>query len=129
MAAVEKLFGTDGIRDKAGEYPLTPEKISDIAKAIALHFAEPGEVFYLGRDSRESSEWISETVKDAILRMGRNVEDVGVVSSPSLSFIVSHSRNKAAIMITASHNPYEDNGIKIFSADGRKNSVRIARSC
>lgn len=122
MADVEELFGTDGIRGKAGEYPLTKEKITDIAKAVALHFGKEGRGFYLGRDPRESSEWIAETVKEAILRMGRNVDDLGVLSSPSLSFIAAHygKGRDASIMITASHNPYQDNGIKIFSVDGRK---------
>jgi phosphoglucosamine mutase len=124
-----QLFGTDGIRGLVGQYPLDAVGAQQIGKAIASHFARPGEVIMIGSDPRESSADLVTAVSAGITAMGVHVLNVGVVPTPGLAYLTSQETEaKAGVMITASHNPYTDNGIKVFTADGGKLSDSIQDS-
>lgn len=119
---MRKLFGTDGIRAVAGQAPLDPRTIHAVGLALAhtlrQHGASPKVL--LGMDTRESSEWISATVANG-LREGRvTVESAGVITTPGIAFLARKHGFSAGVVISASHNPWQDNGIKVFGGDGYK---------
>src|SRR5580692_2005513 len=117
-----KLFGTDGIRGIAGEAPLDANTI--FAAGLALghslgkRSAEPAVI--LGRDTRESSPWIAATLAAGLRSAGARVESAGVVPTPAVAFLARTHGFSAGVVISASHNPWTDNGIKLFGADGFK---------
>lgn len=117
-----KLFGTDGIRAIAGETPLDP--ITIFATGLALGHslknmaAQPRVI--LGRDTRESSPWIASTLAAGICQAGAAVESAGVVPTPAIAFLTRKHGFQAGVVISASHNPWQDNGIKLFGSDGYK---------
>jgi phosphoglucosamine mutase len=116
------LFGTDGIRGVAGTAPLDPTTI--FATGLALGHSLPRLTterrVILGRDTRESSPWIAATLAAGLREAGVQVESAGVVPTPAVAFL-AHTRGFAAgVVISASHNPWRDNGIKLFGADGFK---------
>jgi len=125
-----KLFGTDGIRGKVGEYPLTPDMISHIGDCVALFLTKkkspvqtiPVHIF-VGRDTRISGKKILDD-----LRVGLggwvHIMDAGILPTPAIAFLNRRSADDAGIMITASHNPYYDNGIKFFDENGFKFSLQ-----
>ncbi len=115
--ASPKLFGTDGIRAHAGGYPLDPRTIPAIGRAIG---AELGGTVILGCDPRESSPWIGRLLRAGLATVGAGVEDAGVVPTPAVALLTQQADAAGGIMISASHNAYGDNGIKVFAADGRK---------
>lgn len=115
-----KLFGTDGIRGKAGEYPLDAAGAQQVGKAIAAYFTKPGELIVVGSDPRESSPALTQAVINGLLTMGVQVENVGVIPTPGLAYLTKQRGAAVGVMITASHNPYTDNGIKVFAAGGSK---------
>ncbi|MDO8265897.1 MAG: phosphoglucosamine mutase, partial [Candidatus Saccharibacteria bacterium] len=110
----DKLFGTDGIRAVAGKFPLDTEGCVQIGKAIGAYFAKTGEKILIGCDPRQSSEKIVHDVTEGLVTVGVNVLSVGVVPTPALAYLTKNSDAVAGVMITASHNPYTDNGIKVF---------------
>lgn len=117
-----KLFGTDGIRAVAGEAPLDP--ITIFATGLALGHslrkiaAEPAVL--LGRDTRESSPWITATLAAGLRKSGARVESAGIVPTPAVAFLARTHGFQAGVVVSASHNPWRDNGIKLFGADGFK---------
>jgi phosphoglucosamine mutase len=119
---MRKLFGTDGIRAVAGEAPLDPHTIHAVGLALAhmlmRHGAAPRVV--LGMDTRESSEWISATIAAGLREGGATVENAGVITTPGIAFVTRKHGFSAGVVISASHNPWQDNGIKIFGGDGYK---------
>lgn len=115
-----ELFGTDGIRGTAGEWPLDEVGAEQIGRAVGMQFAQAGERVVLGYDTRESSPMLAKALTEGLNSTGVHVDDVGVVPTPGLSYITSRSEVSAGIAITASHNPWTDNGIKVFDRDGRK---------
>lgn len=115
-----QLFGTDGIRGPAGTYPLEHTGMLQIGKATGAYFTEPGDVVLVGWDPRESSEGLAKSLVEGLVAMGANVRKVGVVPTPGLAYLTKQQNAKAGVMITASHNLYTDNGVKIFTTDGRK---------
>ncbi len=119
---MRKLFGTDGIRAVAGEAPLDARTIHAVGLAlshtISRHGAAPRVL--LGMDTRESSEWISETIAHGLRAGGAVVESAGVITTPGIAFLARTHSFAAGIVISASHNPWQDNGIKIFGGDGYK---------
>jgi phosphoglucosamine mutase len=117
----DRLFGTDGIRAHAGEYPLTAVAVSAIGQAIGEKL---GGRILIGQDTRVSSPWIFDRLKAGIARTAAQIEDAGVIPTPAIALLTKHNDFAGGIMISASHNPYEDNGIKVFSSDGRKLSDR-----
>ncbi|MEN8154283.1 MAG: phosphoglucosamine mutase [Acidobacteriota bacterium] len=114
---VNNLFGTDGIRSKFGEFPLEPSAIRKIGNAVSQYF-NPVSVL-LGRDTRESGERIAHLLSEGF-NHGCNIEDAGVIPTPGLSWLIQEGVYDIGIMITASHNPWFDNGIKIFGSSGEK---------
>jgi phosphoglucosamine mutase len=120
MGTPSRLFGTDGIRGRANEYPLTPEFAVAFGRAVAAKFAQPGRPVVIGRDTRISGPMLEQAVAAGVASMGADVALVGVVPTPAIAFLTRHLHGSAGIVISASHNPFEDNGLKIFNADGLK---------
>ena len=112
-------FGTDGIRGKAGIEPLTPKTLEALGAAIALSCAENPTVV-IGMDTRESSLWICDALCEGIQKGGGDVLVGGVMPTAAVSCATIGEKADRGVMITASHNPFHDNGIKIFSESGRK---------
>lgn len=118
-----KLFGTDGIRGTANVHPMTPEVALALGRAVAHvfqgHHGERRQIL-IGKDTRLSGYMFEDALAAGICSMGVNVIQVGPVPTPALAFLTRDMRCNAGLMITASHNPYQDNGIKFFAADGFK---------
>ena len=117
-----KLFGTDGIRGIANEYPMTAEMALNIGRATARLFKQKGHVakVIVGKDTRISGYMFESALVSGICSMGVNSIMVGVMPTPGIAFLTSSMRADAGIVISASHNPFQDNGIKIFNSDGLK---------
>jgi phosphoglucosamine mutase len=124
MAGKPKLFGTDGIRGVAGEYPLDPTTVWKLGAALGnVLRAEnpPGPVrVVLGQDTRESGSWIGHRLAAGLASTGARVVSAGVVTTPCLAFLARRPGFAAGVVISASHNPYQDNGIKVLSGQGTK---------
>jgi phosphoglucosamine mutase len=122
MGTKPELFGTDGIRGVAGEYPLDQPTVLKIGSALGTvlrNSSHPARVV-LGKDTRESNEWISLALAGGLASTGAQVVDVGIITTPGVAFLTRHHEFSAGVMVSASHNPYQDNGIKIFSPAGTK---------
>jgi phosphoglucosamine mutase len=115
----KQLFGTDGIRGVAGEYPLDPATIFAFGAALGREAMGTGEIL-LGADTRESGPWIAELVAGGLERSGARVRYAGVVTTPGIAYLTRTGPFVAGVMISASHNPYQDNGIKVFTHSGFK---------
>ena len=117
-----KLFGTDGIRGIAGEAPLDATTVFATGLALGHSLrktvAEPRVI--LGRDTRESSVWITATLAEGLRQAGARIESAGVVPTPAVAFLARTHGCQAGVVISASHNPWRDNGIKLFGGDGFK---------
>jgi phosphoglucosamine mutase len=125
-----KLFGTDGIRGRTNKHPMTPENILRVgmAAAIVLKKEHHGRNRVLiGKDTRLSGYMIESALTSGICSMGMNVELVGPLPTPGIAFLTRTLRLDAGIVISASHNPFQDNGIKFFSYDGFKLPDSIER--
>ncbi len=119
---MRKLFGTDGIRGVAGEYPLDERATFAIGQALGKHLlkSHAGARVVIGQDTRESSEWIANQVARGLMQRGVEVESAGVITTPGVAFLARTRDFAAGIVISASHNPWQDNGIKVFGHDGYK---------
>ncbi len=119
---MKKLFGTDGIRAVAGEYPLDYETVFTLGKALVKLLEKEGlePRVLIGRDTRESGPWIEEALFQGIQAGGGKADSAGVIPTSAVSFLTRKHLFSSGIVISASHNPYRDNGIKIFSAQGLK---------
>jgi phosphoglucosamine mutase len=130
MTNIRKLFGTDGIRAIAGQYPLDPTTIFAVGLALAhsLRSVATQPKVILGRDTRESSPWIAATLAAGLRSAGALVESAGVIPTPAVAFLARTHGFQAGVVISASHNPWQDNGIKLFGGDGFKlaDSVELA---
>jgi len=117
-----QLFGTDGIRGVAGEFPLTKESTYLIGRALGhdLVRANPKAQAVIGQDTRESSRWIADRVSEGLAAVGVDVHSAGVITTPGVAYLARSRKMAAGIVISASHNPWTDNGIKVFSGDGFK---------
>ena len=117
-----KLFGTDGIRAVAGQSPLDPTTIYAVGLALAHSLKQTNSQprVLLGRDTRESSPWIAATLAESLRQAGAAVESAGVITTPAVAFLARTHGFHAGVVISASHNPWQDNGIKLFGADGFK---------
>jgi phosphoglucosamine mutase len=124
----KELFGTDGIRGVAGQYPLNAATVYAVGYALAdaIHAAAgenpPGAApqVLIGADTRESGQWLAETVAGGLSSRGVGARFAGVVTTPGVAWLTRTGPFAAGVMISASHNPYEDNGIKVFGHDGFK---------
>src|SRR5215472_10331915 len=123
---MHRLFGTDGVRGKAGEYPLDHETVARLGAALvrALRTDAPGGSgplrFIIGRDTRESGEWIERELGRGVHAEGAAITSAGVIPTPATAYITRALGFDAGLVISASHNPFEDNGIKVFSGRGEK---------
>ena len=121
---MRKLFGTDGIRAVAGESPLDARTIYAVGQALArkLQSDAPGQSVrvVLGMDTRESGPWIAATLTAGLRAGGAEVTFAGVLTTPAIAFLARKHGFNAGVVISASHNPWQDNGIKIFGGDGYK---------
>jgi phosphoglucosamine mutase len=117
-----QLFGTDGIRGVAGEFPLTKQSTYLIGRALGhdLVRAQPRAQALIGQDTRESSRWIADRVAEGLAAVGVDVHSAGVITTPSVTYLARSRKMAAGVVISASHNPWTDNGIKVFSGDGFK---------
>ena len=113
------LFGTDGIRGKAHRYPLDPPTIFALGEALA-HRLQPRPTILLGMDTRESGPEIANALAAGIAAGGGEAKFIGVVPTPAVAYLCRTSDASAGISISASHNPFDDNGVKIFGHDGMK---------
>jgi phosphoglucosamine mutase len=117
-----RLFGTDGVRGIANQEPITPETVVKLGRAAAYLFKAPGarRSIVIGKDTRLTGYMLETALTAGITSMGVDVLLVGPLPTPGIAFITRSLRADAGIVISASHNPFEDNGIKFFSGDGLK---------
>lgn len=117
-----QLFGTDGIRGIVGEFPLTTESTSCIGRALGhdLLRGNPKPRVVIGQDTRESSGWIADRVAAGLRSGGVEVHSAGVITTPGVAYLARSRKFDAGVVVSASHNPWTDNGIKVFSGDGFK---------
>ena len=117
---MRSLFGTDGIRGEAGVPPLDASTVSKVGAALATSLGRQGVSVLVGCDTRESSEGIVAALTGGITAQGGAVRFAGIVPTPAVAWLTRELGADAGVSISASHNPWKDNGIKIFSANGRK---------
>src|SRR4051812_13255045 len=117
-----KLFGTDGIRGVANVHPMTAEVALRLGRAVARRFGHAGRRgrIVIGKDTRLSGYMLESALQAGIVSTGADVLLVGPLPTPGIAFITCSMRADAGVVISASHNPYQDNGIKLFAADGFK---------
>ncbi|HET9364534.1 MAG TPA: phosphoglucosamine mutase, partial [Candidatus Angelobacter sp.] len=117
---MRKLFGTDGIRGVAGEYPLDQKTVYAVGRALGHHLPDGSHRVVLGQDTRESSGWIADTLASGLRESGVQTESAGVVPTPAIAYLAHSQGFSAGVVISASHNPWQDNGIKVFGGNGYK---------
>jgi len=122
MTQTRQLFGTDGIRGVAGEFPLTLESVYWIGRALGhdLVRVNPKARVVIGQDTRASSRWIADRFLEGLGSVGVVARSAGVITTPGVAFLARSQGLDAGVVISASHNPWTDNGIKVFSGDGYK---------
>jgi phosphoglucosamine mutase len=127
----DRLFGTDGVRGKAGSYPLDARTIrrlgAALVRALRQEAGDPRRHLRLlvGRDTRESGAWIERELAHGAQSQGATLSSVGVLSTPAIAYLTGSLTFDAGFVISASHNPFEDNGIKVFSGAGEKFTERL----
>src|SRR6266568_4257223 len=117
-----QLFGTDGIRGVAGEFPLTTQSTFMIGRALGhdLLRTNPKARVVIGQDTRESSGWIADRVALGLASCNVESHSAGVITTPGIAYLARSRKFDAGVVISASHNPWTDNGIKVFSGNGFK---------
>jgi phosphoglucosamine mutase len=117
-----QLFGTDGIRGVAGQFPLTVESTYLIGRALGHDLVRSNRSarVVIGQDTRQSSAWIADRIALGLSSVGVEVHSAGVITTPGVAYLARSRKYDAGVVISASHNPWTDNGIKIFSGDGYK---------
>ena len=125
---MNKLFGTDGVRGEAGSF-LTAQMAMRIAMAAGIYFKKHATTnkILIGKDTRRSGYMIENAIVSGLTAIGYDVVQIGPMPTPAIAFITENMRCDAGIMISASHNSYEDNGIKFFDGHGDKLSVEIEK--
>jgi len=116
---MRKLFGTDGIRGVAGVAPLDRRTVFAVGVALARKLGA-GATSVMGMDTRESGPWIAAALTAGLREGGARVESAGVITTPAIAFLARKHGFSAGVVISASHNPWQDNGIKVFGGDGYK---------
>jgi phosphoglucosamine mutase len=122
MTQTRQLFGTDGIRGVAGEFPLTRDSVYWIGRALGHDLVRVNAKarVLIGQDTRASSRWIADRFLQGLASVGVETRSAGVITTPGVAFLARSQGFDAGVVISASHNPWTDNGIKIFSGDGYK---------
>ncbi|MEE6250139.1 MAG: phosphoglucosamine mutase, partial [Bdellovibrionota bacterium] len=129
MSSIKKLFGTDGIRGRSNQFPMLPEVVVRVGQALGLMLREEANdskeiKVLIGKDTRLSGYMIEMALASGLNSAGVHVQLVGPLPTPGIGFLAQNMRADAGIVISASHNPYQDNGIKIFGSDGFKISKK-----
>src|SRR5215475_8893338 len=114
-----RFFGTDGVRGRAGEYPLDRPTIRRLGAALARALTLPAR-FLSGRDTRESGAWIERELAFGVTSQGGSLTGAGIIPTPAIAYLTPRMGYTAGVVISASHNPFEDNVIKVFSGAGEK---------
>jgi phosphoglucosamine mutase len=124
-----RLFGTDGVRAKAGEYPLDVKTVRRLGAALtrALRHGDAPVRFLAGRDTRESGSWIERELAYGVSTQGGVLTSAGIIPTPAVAYLTPRMGYTAGVVISASHNPFEDNGIKVFSGAGEKFTESLER--
>ena len=124
-----RLFGTDGVRGKAGDHPLDHETVARLGAALVRAMRDVGRPlrFIAGRDTRESGEWLERELARGIRSQGAHLTTAGVIPTPAVAYVAREMAYDAGIVISASHNPFQDNGIKVFSGRGEKFTEALER--
>ncbi|PYS76567.1 MAG: phosphoglucosamine mutase, partial [Acidobacteria bacterium] len=123
IASMKKLFGTDGMRSEAGRFPLDAATVRTAGRSLAARLAEKlgrAPRVVAGRDTRESGAWIERALLEGARETGARVESAGVITTPGVAYLARTLPADAGVVVSASHNPFQDNGIKIFAPTGRK---------
>ncbi len=120
-----KLFGTDGIRGEAGVEPLNRETLRRVGRALARHLEDPTPRILMGRDTRASGPDLEKWLQEGIRAGGGETVSAGIITTPAIAVLTRRFRFSAGLMISASHNPFPDNGVKVFSAEGCKASEAL----
>lgn len=118
-STTRRLFGTDGVRGEAGHFPLDAPTMETIGASLAVRLGT-APLIVVGRDTRESGEWLESALIAGALAAGARCESAGVITTPGVAFLTRSLGAQAGVVISASHNPYQDNGVKIFAPSGRK---------
>jgi phosphoglucosamine mutase len=129
-SAGQRLFGTDGIRGIAGRFPLDDKTVAIIGRSLVLNLAgELGRAprLVIGRDTRESGSQVELALARGAMAAGATVQSAGVITTPGVAYITRATPFDAGIVISASHNPYQDNGIKVFALSGKKLADEMER--
>src|SRR5262249_33626912 len=119
-ANLRKLFGTDGIRGVAGEYPLDKKTVYAVGRALGDHLPAGPRRVVIGQDTRESSGWMADTLAAGLRAAGVETASAGVPPTPAIAYLAHTHGFSAGVVVSASHNPWRDNGIKVFGPDGYK---------
>jgi phosphoglucosamine mutase len=122
-----RLFGTDGVRGRAGTYPLDHVTVRRIGAALVRALPPGAARVLIGRDTRESGLWLERELAHGARACGAEVVSAGVIPTPGVAYLTRSSDFTAGVVISASHNPFEDNGIKVFSGGGEKFSENLER--
>jgi phosphoglucosamine mutase len=120
---MKKLFGTDGMRGEAGTFPLDAATIETVGASLGRRLLEKlgrAPLIVIGRDTRESGEWLEQALVAGLVRAGAKSKSAGVITTPGVAYLARVLPADAGVVISASHNAYRDNGIKIFAPSGRK---------
>ncbi|HZI86009.1 MAG TPA: phosphoglucosamine mutase [Pyrinomonadaceae bacterium] len=118
-----RLFGTDGVRGEAGRFPLDAETLYTVGQSLSAHLREKLNrvpVIVVGRDTRESGGWLERALIEGALAAGAECKSAGVITTPGVAFLARTLPADAGVVISASHNSYQDNGFKIFAPSGKK---------
>ncbi|MCF8025952.1 MAG: phosphoglucosamine mutase, partial [Desulfobacteraceae bacterium] len=118
---MESIFGTDGIRGVANRYPITPELALNVGRAVAAVLKTNNRArIFIGKDGRLSGDMLEAALAAGICSAGADVYLAGIIPTPAIAYLATINSADAGIMVSASHNPFEDNGIKIFNSLGYK---------
>src|SRR5918996_6493172 len=124
-----RLFGTDGVRGTAGDFPLDHETVARLGAALVRVMRANGRPlrFIVGRDTRESGEWLERELARGVRSEGAHITTAGVLPTPAVAYVAREMAYDAGLVISASHNPFQDNGIKVFSGRGEKFTESLER--
>ncbi|MGE5815754.1 MAG: phosphoglucosamine mutase, partial [Acidobacteriota bacterium] len=124
---MHRLFGTDGVRGVAGHYPLDERTVERLGAALVRAIPQQARALRLlvGRDTRESGVWIERALARGVCSQGATLTSAGVLPTPAIAFLTRSLGFDAGFVISASHNPFQDNGIKVFSGRGEKFSEKL----
>src|SRR5215203_2693858 len=123
---MKALFGTDGNRGEAGQFPLDTSTVSAIGFSLGSHLGTTSQII-IGRDTRESGASIERALIEGANKAGAQCLSAGVITTPGVAFLTRKHEAAAGVVISASHNPYKDNGIKIFAPSGQKMDDSVER--